>query len=569
MSEPVNALRSSASTCESLKNMNGTTAKFATWCVRILAPKVISYTFSARGETVDAKKFQCVIVSRDASQYMLGTVGFNFADRGAADKALAKYTHESVWIVRNPCFDTNIKVDFIGAPIKQVLLLNNPSTLTHVPPPSVELHNHPALYVDVAMDLKAILETLAKTAFRLAQGSGRPETKTVDVCGKLLQVTEPKNIQKAGKTYTVATAEMTDNSGGLVHVSVFDRAVKDIMDIPSGSGVTLCGLTSTRDGGELKLNMWESVHVIAGGPKAQSLTGMDHSLMQLQLLTSALSAQGTLNVDDKEAQPTCAAALAEAGSCGEDKVFQINRALFDPPLNDEAMFAQGVPKRMYVNCRLHDRTGVVDVEVLNTAAPALYGCKDENEVNEKLKKGTLQAAKERLNVKGVLRDDGKGGVKRTICQAAPSPLVTRVSRQAMKATLGLASVVGEIVIPAPFEFVLDSPMLGMAGQILPDSPPISAHRFLLLVQGTCPTKLDTLEAVGASLQDQTFKVSSSKVRCLLSTTEQYLDLVGYCDFANMLTYRLDCDIALVLVSAITVNAPDSVSADTPKHTATI
>jgi hypothetical protein len=112
-------------------------------------------------------------------------------------------------------------------------------------------------------------------------------------------------------------------------------------------------------------------------------------------------------------------------------------------------------------------------------------------------------------------------------------------------------------------------MLGMAGQILPDSPPISAHRFLLLVQGTCPTKLDTLEAVGASLQDQTFKVSSSKVRCLLSTTEQYLDLVGYCDFANMLTYRLDCDIALVLVSAITVNAPDSVSADTPKHTATI
>ncbi len=112
-------------------------------------------------------------------------------------------------------------------------------------------------------------------------------------------------------------------------------------------------------------------------------------------------------------------------------------------------------------------------------------------------------------------------------------------------------------------------MLGMAGQILPDSPPISAHRFLLLVQGTCPTKLDTLEAVGASLQDQTFKVSSSKVRCLLSTTEQYLDLVGYCDFENMMTYRLDCEIALVLVSAITVNAPDSVSAGASKHTATI
>jgi hypothetical protein len=37
----------------------------------------------------------------------------------------------------------------------------------------------------------------------------------------------------------------------------------------------------------------------------------------------------------------------------------------------------------------------------------------------------------------------------------------------------------------------------------------------------------------------------------------------------MLMYRLDCDIALVLVSAITTIAPDSVSGGTSKHTATI
>ena len=93
------------------------------------------------------------------------------------------------------------------------------------------------------MDLKAILETLAKTAFRLAQGSGRPETNTVDVCGKLLQVTEPKNIQKAGKTYRVASAEMSDNSGGLVVVSVFDQGLF-LVAVRRGprAGAWLCNL---------------------------------------------------------------------------------------------------------------------------------------------------------------------------------------------------------------------------------------------------------------------------------------------------------------------------------------
>ena len=42
-----------------LKNMNGTTAKFAKWYVRVLDPKVITYKFQAKGETVQATKFEC------------------------------------------------------------------------------------------------------------------------------------------------------------------------------------------------------------------------------------------------------------------------------------------------------------------------------------------------------------------------------------------------------------------------------------------------------------------------------------------------------------------------------
>jgi hypothetical protein len=73
---------------ETLKNMNGTTAKHAQWCIRILDPKVHDYTFMARGEQVNASRFECVIVSKDPKQYMLASVPFRFEDRGAAKKAV-------------------------------------------------------------------------------------------------------------------------------------------------------------------------------------------------------------------------------------------------------------------------------------------------------------------------------------------------------------------------------------------------------------------------------------------------------------------------------------------------
>ena len=58
------------------KNMNSTIGKFAKWYVRIIDPKIIQYEFKLRGETVSAERFECVLVSKDPSQYMLATVPF-------------------------------------------------------------------------------------------------------------------------------------------------------------------------------------------------------------------------------------------------------------------------------------------------------------------------------------------------------------------------------------------------------------------------------------------------------------------------------------------------------------
>ena len=133
----------------------------------------------------------------------------------------------------------------------------------------------------------------------------------------------------------------------------------------------------------------------------------------------------------------------------------------------------------------------------------------------------------------------------------------------MRLTLGLSEIDGDGVLAAPAERVVDDPMLGLAVRS-DDKGIISAHRILLLVQGTGTSVTRYLEQVTRcrhfsdlepmdekcqSVTAQSFRVMSENARCLLSDTETYIDLHGYCDFQGMLQYRLDKDVALVFMSA--------------------
>ena len=82
-----------------------------------------------------------------------------------------------------------------------------------------------------------------------------------------------------------------------------------------------------------------------------------------------------------------------------------------------------------------------------------------------------------------------------------------------------------------------------------DGKIIGANRVLLLVRGTSQTKMDPLQ-----------EGSSMAADCLLSEPPAQVDLVGYCDFNKMLTYRLDTECVLILASAVDCGAPGSASA---------
>ena len=95
---------------KTLLNMNTSTANFATWVVRVVdEPKLLQYSFKARGETVEAEKLECVFVSRDPAEYILGVVPFSFNDRRAAKVAKGRYVKGSVWEIKTPAFDPKAK----------------------------------------------------------------------------------------------------------------------------------------------------------------------------------------------------------------------------------------------------------------------------------------------------------------------------------------------------------------------------------------------------------------------------------------------------------------------------
>ena len=155
-----------AKNVETLKSVNGGTAKFAKWYVLIIDPKIIDYKFTAKGKVVDASKFQCVLVSKDPSQYMLAVVPFEFKDPNAAQKAIQKFTPSSVWEITTPAFDAKAKPEYNGCPLKTVVLLAKPTTLKAVLPTNKVELDHPAPGLRIHLDNGALGQTDFSGMFR-------------------------------------------------------------------------------------------------------------------------------------------------------------------------------------------------------------------------------------------------------------------------------------------------------------------------------------------------------------------------------------------------------------------
>ena len=535
---------------ETLKNMNGSTSKYAKWYVRIIDPKIIDYTFQAKGEQIKAQKFECVLVSADPAQYMLGVVPFEFSDREAASKAQKLFTELSVWEVKTPTFDVKARPEYNGCPIKSVMLLKKPTSLTFVPPTNTAELKYPANGLEVALSISGIMAKLEVSTGRYGGN------KTFDFCAKFLRLSEQKKVTKGGTPRNVSEAEFVDQNGGTIKASFWEEADAMMRKVPVGRGVLILGCNAMKENNDLKLHIWPSAHLSTLGDQAQTLSSLDEAPLQTKLLTASFTpGQDLEGLVQGEAHPTCAVALADAVASTSPITFQINRCMLEVPMQPELILSQS-GRPFIKNCRLRDRTGGVDVDVVRSAVLFFYGCTSEEKLQEHIAAQSLTSVQTRVNVRGVIRAEA-GVTRRYVVLVENTPLTGVVSMSAMHLVLGLSKISADGVLAAPAERLVDEPMLGM-GLKRDQDEPLGVFRVLLLVEGSKETTIETLDDK-LPMDGQTFKISSPNVRCLLSDTAVTMTLQGYCDFKKMMTYRLDKEIALVVASAITEMVPGPAS----------
>ena len=472
---------------------------------------------------------------------MMGLVPFDFKNRQTAYTAAATFRSGSVWEVTTPAFDSKAKPEYNGCPMKAVLLLKSPTRLKEITSESEEAYKLPACGLKVALDIRGIMQALQRA------GSATRSSKTFDFCGKLVALTDQKIVTKNNVDLKVSEATFLDGGGGRVSVSVWQGAHLSLARAQVGDGIAVVGCTATVENGEVKLSIWPTAHVCTEGAQAAQLKSMDASAVDAQTLTATFSPGANLaELVAEGALPTCAVALAEAVAKGAPVAFQINRCMLEPPLEEELIFAQS-GRPFIKNCRLRDRTGGVDVDVVNTAVPFLFGCDTEVELKEHVRAQSLTSVRQRMNVRGVVREEG-GVTRRYVATAELAPLEAVVSVGAMRLSTGLSTISGDVVSPGPASRLHDAPMIGMA-LARDQGEPLGAHRVLLLVRGTQGTDCESIDE-SLPMAEQVFKISSKNVQCLLSEAAVALTLVGYSNFKGMLAYRLDKEVALVLVSAV-------------------
>jgi len=543
------AINFAAKPVETLKNMNVQTAKHASWVVRVLSPKIIPFSFPSKGVQVAAEKFVCLLVSKDPKHFMFGSVPFNFGNKNAARQAFEKFQDGTCFRVQTPEFDNKFKTEFMSTSIKRALLLTKPTELQAIGIADTETLKDIACYVDLGLSLTQVMDRLKSIAWQPSQTLSGSTRQLLNVTGKMQSLSPVKQVAVAGRTRNVASLELVDKEGCVVELSVWDDAYNLLSPVNLGQGITIIGCSAQREEEQVKLSLWEAAHVLTGGPIAQSLTHWNSQGAERKMLTAVFSGSGPLLPDESIAVPTCAAALANAPRLTSERVFQINRCIIDVPTREEQMFTQD-GKRLYSNCRLRDWSGSVDVELVSEAMLKMYGLSSQTEVLQALTDQSLTVNLSRVNARGVLRPHLMSGMKAFIALVQESPLDAVVNAKAMRDMLGLATVTGDIVLPAPATRVHDFGGLALETS---EKTYISAYRVLLLLKGTTLSKLDSIGEQSQPVSAQSFRVSSIKTQCLLSDTEVFVNLYGYCGFNNMLQYRLDKDTALVLASAVDID----------------
>ena len=202
-----------------------------------------------------------VLSSADPKEYCLGSVPFDFKNRNAALEAQKTFADGSVWEISTPAFDHRFRPEYVGCPIKAVLVLKSPTTIRRLydqDNSETRKAAWPQSSIHVALDFMETANILKLGRLAPAAGDSKMPALTLDVCGKFHELTEQKETTaKSQQKLSVAELVLLDDSESRFHIAVWGDAYNLLTDIQQGEGISLVGCNATRDpkGESFKVNV--------------------------------------------------------------------------------------------------------------------------------------------------------------------------------------------------------------------------------------------------------------------------------------------------------------------------
>jgi hypothetical protein len=347
-----------------------------------------------------------------------------------------------------------------------------------------------------------------------------------------------------GKQVSVCTMTVVDDSNLRASITCWEEQAVDMQGC-EGRAATILGMIVVKDDTEVKLSIRSSAIVdFTNTPRHEALQeyykSQDAST-QLVSVTPTWMPSSQSPSCDGEALLACASFLRAVGKdehYAMKSPFQLMGAFASANLGD--IYTKD-GKRLFVQGVLRDWSGSVQVSFLDSCALSLFQCATKEEVDQKLQDNTLSIVQNAINVRGV-----KIGVEYHVMQITETDIFVEPSKTALRLA-ELAALCGPstdgVLTCAATQLVKTN--LSNLSVSIDNGGVVAPHRAILLVQGTEKSKL----IVAGTTQTARIIVSEN-AKCLLSTSDTFVNLRAYAAEDMLLDYKLDRRAAVAYVTAI-------------------
>ena len=342
-----------------LQALNKTSAKIATFPVRLTGGRVESYEYNSKktGDKITAHKFEVFMIGLKATSYCKGFVK---GSRSDVQEAQRKFPDGSMWTLSKVNLDTYTQAQFISTPVIFRVDMAR-STL------EVSTFSGVAQPAEHAVPPRTLAETVKITTNR--------STDLLAVIKSVANERKSKSEQDIADVTLIDDSKSSEGALAAITVSVFGGEKIEQLKASIGKPMVVLSLSVTSSQGSISITHYDR-EILLEAPPSEKTTALEEKTEELisseniASLTAAWMPTGAKDVSGP--QPlSCAAFLdftSEAPSAEMPDVVQLMWVHIEEPEADVKVVDSKTESRIWFLTRVRDNSGSIEVAIPEKAA---------------------------------------------------------------------------------------------------------------------------------------------------------------------------------------------------------